>query len=223
MKHDCSEWYNICTPKWVALAHVEVIITRVRFSMSKRTWHYHLRLSPKWSIRAQTKWSIIRLFFHPFAIFVVNYPTRSKLHSIIQLLKFYRNIIIIIEENFHYYKSISILINFFPFVKNSNKIRNDISTGEISFPNSVNRSKKQGIPIPSNAATIRLHPWNSLHKIRTDKRMQPPVYRSPTHAAPFHKRAGVWTGWRGRERGVGDGEQWAPRYRKGRRKLQPLA
>lgn len=141
----------------------------------------------------------------------------------VQLLKFYRNIIIIIEENFHYYKSISILINFFPFVKNSNKIRNDISTGEISFPNSVNRSKKQGIPIPSNAATIRLHPWNSLHKIRTDKRMQPPVYRSPTHAAPFHKRAGVWTGWRGREGGVGDGEQWAPRYRKGRRKLQPLA
>lgn len=29
-----------------------------------------------------------------------------------------------------------------------------------------------------------------LRKIRTDERMQPPVYRSPTHAAPFHNRAG---------------------------------
>lgn len=64
---------------------------------------------PKWSTRAQTKWSIIRLFFHCFTtpLSIIRTTQRNKLHSIVsvyQLLKLYRDIIIIIiiKQNFHY-------------------------------------------------------------------------------------------------------------------------
>lgn len=151
-----------------------------------------------------SKWSIIRLFLRRFSI--LSYSSRRRRE---QLLKFHRNIIIIRRKQF-------------PLLFLSSKIQiNDTCTEKVFLSPRLSWLLEETVSHHSSHNSTP--PLETLHKIRTDKRMQPSVYRSHTHThtrCPVSQaRGSVSINVMGavmensEHHGIG----------KGRRKLQPLA